>query len=93
MAPTLSRRKLDLQQTTAEINAFKNACWEQKVPTDLIARFGKDYRGLPLKAIDVRAFRISGTDFPTNLKDADFSKADLERARSGPLSSSHRFFL
>jgi uncharacterized protein YjbI with pentapeptide repeats len=68
------------QPTRVEINQYKNACWEKRVPTDLIARFGKNYRDLALDGIDVRAFSIQGVHFPTNLQDADFSRANLNKA-------------
>ena len=68
------------QPTRVEINAYAKECWERKVPTDLIVRFGKNYRGLPLDGIKVSAFSINGVRFPTNLKEANFTKADLEGA-------------
>jgi uncharacterized protein YjbI with pentapeptide repeats len=68
--------------TREEIVAYANDCREKKIDIDLIAKFGKDFRGLDLRGVDLSGgyWKAKALQARTNWQDADLTEAILEDA-------------
>jgi uncharacterized protein YjbI with pentapeptide repeats len=79
-AGCLSAAPASAKPTREAIVAYAKDCLEKKIDIDLIGKFGRDYRGMDLREIDLRGGSWNGQTVTTIWHGADLSGADLEGA-------------